>query len=260
MDALKESPPDRIVRLRCRVLPHLVADGPSQMALDHALLDSVDRNPASVVLRTYEWSVPTLSLGFFQSISDVDSSVRWKNFPVVRRPSGGGALFHHREVTYALVVPRFHPLACRPSALYRAVHSSIGERLRSLGLDARRRGEVAKNPEGKPFLCFLDQDSEDVIVNTVKVVGSAQRRRPSAVLQHGSILLGQSQHTPELLGLSELGITGISSAEWAHHLRIAIAESLGCEMVPDEVSENESEHAARLAAEHYRNRDWTARR
>ena len=260
MDVLKESDLNRDLKLTCRLLPHLVVDGASQMALDHALLDSVDANPSVMVFRTYEWNAPTLSLGYFQSISEPQSDPRWKNFPWVRRPSGGGALFHHRELTYALVVPRFHPLAGRPSALYRAVHSSIGERMRLRGLDAGRRGLVPKNLEARPFLCFQDRDPEDVVVNTVKIVGSAQRRRPSAILQHGSILLGQSEHAPELLGLIDLGITSISVEEWAHELQLAIGTVLSCQMVPDVVSEEESRHAIQLTAEVYRNRVWTARR
>ena len=74
----------------CRVLPHAVGDGPTNMALDEALLDSVGSDPAKAVLRTYEWTPPTLSLGYFQSIAEVETDPRWAGVPIVRRPTGGG--------------------------------------------------------------------------------------------------------------------------------------------------------------------------
>src|SRR6516162_5688804 len=109
----------------CRQLPHEQGDGPTNMALDEALLNSVAADPSMAVMRTYEWSVPTLSLGYFQSMEEVDSDPRWSSVPIVRRPSGGGALWHDLEVTYAVVVPGDHP-ATRPSrSLYRTIHQAI---------------------------------------------------------------------------------------------------------------------------------------
>ena len=99
--------------LRCRVLPHEVGDGPTNMATDEALLESVAAKASSAVVRTYSWSVPTLSLGYFQPIARAEAEPRWRGVPIVRRPSGGGALWHDREVTYAVVVPRSHPLSRR---------------------------------------------------------------------------------------------------------------------------------------------------
>src|SRR4051812_21709386 len=97
----------------CRVLPHQVADGPTNMGLDLALLNAVEAEPVGAVLRTYEWSEPTLSLGYFQKVEAARADPRWRDLPVVRRLSGGGALLHDREITYALVMPRSHPLAGR---------------------------------------------------------------------------------------------------------------------------------------------------
>src|SRR5947209_20176933 len=89
-----------------RVLPHESGDGPWNMALDEALLDSVAADPSRAVLRTYSWSVPTLSLGYFQRFAESQADPRWRSVPIVRRPTGGGALWHDREVTYAVVIPR----------------------------------------------------------------------------------------------------------------------------------------------------------
>jgi lipoate-protein ligase A len=103
--------------LTCRLLPHSNADGPVNMARDEAMLDHVSRYPEAAAFRTYGWTEPTLSLGYFQSVADLDSDPRWRTVPVVRRPTGGGAIWHDHEITYALAVPRTHPLSHRSREL-----------------------------------------------------------------------------------------------------------------------------------------------
>ncbi len=245
--------------MRCRVLPHEIADGPANMAIDQTLLDAVDAAPDAAILRTYGWSEPTLSLGYFQSMTDLESDPRWQTVPVVRRPTGGGALWHDRELTYALVVPRSHPLALRPSDLYRAVHAAIASWLRGLGLDARRRGSSSGEPS-RPFLCFLDQDPEDILLDGRKIVGSAQRRRPAAVLQHGALLLARSGTTPELPGLRELSGPDSAGRPWPELIARAIPTALGLDPHGSRLDASERATADRLAGEVYRDPTWTRRR
>jgi lipoate-protein ligase A len=237
------------------------------MAVDQALLESADAGPEDAWLRVYRWAVPTLSLGYFQAIAEVRESPRWAGLPVVRRPSGGGALLHDRELTYAVVVPRSHPLAARPAALYRAVHEAIAAWLRSLGWPAHRRsasGDAAAPPDGaaRPFLCFLDRDPEDVVVGGVKVVGGAQRRRPGAVLQHGALLLGTSTHAAELTGLLDLGAPTppVPETDVEPGLAAAVAGALGLAAEPEEWPGWLDGAAARWSAERYAAEAWTARR
>jgi lipoyl(octanoyl) transferase len=244
----------------CRVLPYEVRGGVENMALDHALLDSVDSNPVQAVLRTYGWSTPTLSLGYFQHIADARSQSRWAGVPIVRRPSGGGALWHDRELTYALVVPRSHRLAGRPSDLYRAVHAAIVELLCGVDVPAKRRGEDRAAESTRPFLCFLDRDPEDVLLAASKIVGSAQRRRPNAILQHGSLLLARSAATPELPGLDDLATGGSDPEVWHRRLEIALPRALELTPCPGTLANGEATRADRLARELYANRDWTERR
>jgi lipoate-protein ligase A len=242
----------------CRILPHEVLDGAANMALDEALLDAMDADPAAAVLRTYGWSEPTLSLGYFQPIARAEAEARWRGVPTVRRPTGGGALWHDRELTYALVVPRSHPLARRPADLYRAVHEAIAGALVGRGVAAARRGE---SPPGEhPFLCFADRDPEDVLCGGSKVVGSAQRRRPAAVLQHGALLLARSARAPELPGLAELAGVAPEAADWAGPLRARIVARLGLEGRPGQVTADERRRADALARDVYRNPAWTRRR
>src|SRR5947199_97360 len=90
--------------LSCDLFPFLTADGPTQMAADDALLEgtATSGRPA---LRFYAWDPPTLSLGYFQPAADRLADPRLAALPFVRRPTGGGAIVHHHELTYALALP-----------------------------------------------------------------------------------------------------------------------------------------------------------
>jgi lipoate-protein ligase A len=246
----------------CRILPHEAADGPMNMALDESLLASVAADPTRAALRTYTWTEPTLSLGYFQPLSLADAEPRWQGVPIIRRPTGGGALWHHREITYAVVIPKTHPLARRSTDLYRAVHAAIAGVFATIGLATGRRGaaEGGIREVPKPFLCFADRDPEDVVSGTVKLVGSAQRRRAGAVLQHGSILLARSPTTPELAGASDLAVSAVDPIQWSNWLLVAISEALGFERQEDSFSSKERNLAAELASGVYRDPAWTGKR
>jgi hypothetical protein len=148
----------------CLVLPHRPDDGPANMALDEALLDAVASRGDASYLRTYEWTVPTLSLGYFQRIDDVRSDPRWLGVPMVRRQTGGGAIWHHHEITYTLVVPASHPLARPSTCLYRAVHAAVSQALAGLGIRTKRRGDDPDRPDRDPkrsLLCFTEAHADD---------------------------------------------------------------------------------------------------
>jgi lipoyl(octanoyl) transferase len=231
------------------------------MARDEALLELVAADPAAAAFRTYGWTEPTLSLGYFQSIAEVEASPRWRSLPVVRRPTGGGALLHDQEVTYAIVLPRRHALYRQAGAMYAVVHAAILDLLAEQGIAARRRGD-SEPREGRPrpFLCFADRDPEDVVSGPTKLVGSAQRRRSGAVLQHGSVLLRASPITPELSGAAELGMPIDDPADWAAQFEQQILEALG--LVPMSTSWDEPllQRADEIERSVYRADSWTRRR
>ena len=238
----------------CRTLPHLVLEGPAQMALDHALLDAVDADPRSGYFRTYEWARPTLSLGCLQRWSEADE--RWRDVAVVRRPTGGGAIWHHHDLTYALILPRSRPDSDRAERLYATVHGAIRQALCDAGIASERCGVTdVRKVRDRPFLCFTDHHAEDIVISGLKVVGSAQRRRPSAVLQHGSLLLARSATTPELPGLRETASP--PTATLRDLLRRRVVEAL--ELTPREegIPPVLLDAAGRLTADVYSDRDWT---
>ena len=179
--------------------------GAANMAADAALLDAAAAGTAGG--RWYRWSEPTVSLGHFQKGAALDPATL-PPLPTVRRLSGGGAIVHHHEWTYALALPRTHPLAATPERLYEAVHGEVIAALDEVGVTARLRGSGGDGGE-EPTLCFLRSDPRDVVVADRdgawrKVVGSAQRRRKGAVLQHGSLLAATSPFAPAVSGLAEL--------------------------------------------------------
>jgi lipoate-protein ligase A len=232
------------------------------MAIDEALLESVARNPEAAVVRTYEWSTPTLSLGYFQSYRLPDAEPRWRDAAVVRRPTGGGAIWHDQEITYTVVIPRTHPLAHKSADLYRSIHSSLAVLLRDVGLTPKRRGEGedVASQTSRPLLCFLDKDPEDIVVGVHKLIGSAQRRRVGAVLQHGSILLSDSSRTPELPGVHDLAGRQRSREEWANSIMSILPQALGLSPCPSKLTFEERREADALAHVVYRSPTWNHRR
>jgi lipoyl(octanoyl) transferase len=245
----------------CHVYPYEIADGPGNMALDEALLDVVaGAGGPGAVLRTYGWSEPTLSLGYFQRLAQIRADSRWRSVAMVRRPTGGGAIWHHHEVTYALAVPFAHPLAQPSSRLYRAVHAALVGGLVDFGVRADRRGEVfspADCERSRPLLCFSDRSADDILFQGTKVVGSAQRRREGAVLQHGSFLLVRSCQTPELAGLCDVADLGADPREWSDRLAGWIGKAVGQHCVPVRVPEEIRVLARDREISRYRDPAWT---
>ena len=186
--------------------------GLMNMAIDDAMLEFADEHRA-VVLRVYRWSEPTLSLGYFQKISDRESHLPSSDLQMVRRATGGGAIVHHHDLTYSLAVPQSNSSVGAAPAIYAAVHEVFVEWIAELGLAARQWRETYNlqttgvHPTAfskSEFLCLHRRSDGDVVVGDHKVMGSAQRRGKAALLQHGSLLIAKSDHAPSLLGLQEL--------------------------------------------------------
>ena len=212
---------------KCQLIIDPPQRGSWNMAVDEWLLErAYEQN--LLTLRFYQWSEPTLSLGYFQSHADRALHEPSRQLPMVRRASGGGALVHDRELTYSLAVPAGHPLARDTQSLYDAAHITLVDSLNAklFGSSVQdKTGELYRcpqnvpGPQGEPFLCFLRRTKGDVVFakssqtcdklspDTHKICGSAQRKHRGAVLQHGGVLLSQSPHAPELPGLLQLGAT-----------------------------------------------------
>jgi lipoate-protein ligase A len=242
-----------------RVIHDEVLDGPTNMARDEALLTLVGAGDAPPTLRTYRWSGPTISLGYFQpyaAYAALDPPAG--GLPVVRRQTGGGAILHDRELTYSITLPLNHPLiAGNPNVLYELAHDTVIACLRSRGLEAHRGGETDGSGSARgPFFCFARRHRFDVLLGGDKLVGSAQRRTRHAVLQHGSIMFGrryeQQPHAvvPETVSLSHDSFRRLLAEAFARRAHLVAT--------PGEWRTLELARAAELSAK-YAGREWTRR-
>ena len=236
--------------------------GALNMARDHAL--ALDAPADRALIRLYRWERPTLSLG-----RNEPAGGRWDlgaierlGVDVVRRPTGGRAVLHARELTYAAVVP-VRALG-GPRCAYRWIHEQLARALASLGVEA----EIARDPEhatavdGGP--CFQVAAGGEVVVGGRKLVGSAQLRVGGTLLQHGSILIGDDQGM-----LDELGGGGSAESDRPAALDEVLGRPLAVGELEDAVLEAfgactldamPTTSAEIELTERYRSEAWTWRR
>lgn len=195
-------------------------DGAENMAMDDAMLQWCDIHQ-QVALRVYRWATPTLSLGYFQPWEEwlsykenfivpelvarglaQDSLER--HLSVVRRRTGGGAIVHHHDWTYALAVPWDQVRLGPTRNLYQWIHQGLVDWLNKIGFSAHMQPTSEPASKSAAFLCFKRRTEGDILVGNDKIIGSAQRRGKRSVLQHGSVLLNRSPFAQVLPGLGEL--------------------------------------------------------
>src|SRR5216684_7091332 len=175
-----------------RLLTDPPATGAWNMAVDEALLDGVAAGIAPPTLRFYQWAPPCLSLGYFQPFDVVDvAGCAALGVDVVRRPTGGRAILHDRELTYSMALPASvlgHDGGVLPS--YYRLSLALQDGLQRLGVGSTLAPESAGG--GSPVhgpVCFDRPSAYEILLQGRKLVGSAQMRRGGGILQHGSILI-----------------------------------------------------------------------
>ncbi len=175
-----------------RILIDGAADGATNMARDAALLDE-HRPGDPPVLRLYRWRPFAVSYGYHQSLEGFDAdAIAAAGYGLVRRPTGGRAILHADELTYAVV-------GTSPSELfgttlhqtYTRINEALVLFLRDLGLPADVSGGESRD-DARGMVCFKSAGRHEINVRGRKLVGSAQRRRGDVFLQHGSILAGSA--------------------------------------------------------------------
>lgn len=175
-----------------RILISAPLDGASNMALDEALMLRAARM-GEAVLRVYGWSRPTLSLGRNQTARDKYDieRARARGVDFVRRPTGGRAVLHHREVTYSVtaLVSLFGSLRESYGAINRLLIHGLG----LLGVDAGEAEPHGVTPRPGVSPCFMVPAKGEIVAEGRKLVGSAQVREGGVLLQHGSVLVDDDQ-------------------------------------------------------------------
>ena len=240
------------------------------MALDDALMARAARSGEST-FRVYTWSGPTLSFGRHQRAAGVydEGRLSAEGIAVVRRPTGGRALLHDREVTYSVAAPA-GPAASLAND-YLAINAILVGALRRLGVHATQAVSTARGMKPGTAPCFAEPAHGELVVNGRKLVGSAQWRDAGALLQHGSILLDDDQsRIPSLMlepaaappppaTLREILGTPPSFDEMANALREAVRVSLDRD-VAEMTFDADLQRVCADRVTHYQDPEWTWRR
>ncbi len=166
--------------------------GEINMERDLQIMQEVSSGQAPPTLRFYRWSPPALSLGFSQNVEKVadPDACRRLNIDIVRRPTGGRAVLHHRELTYSITVPEDHRLIPRGIiASYKFLSQGLLSAFKLLNIEASLAHGSKRGRKPVPGACFDSSSAYEIQVKGKKVIGSAQLRRGGVLLQHGSILL-----------------------------------------------------------------------
>lgn len=176
-----------------RLLPFSYLSAAENMATDEAVFIYSQTRQISPTIRFYSWLAPAISIGIFQQVNrDIDlAACRKMSLDIVRRPTGGKAVFHQHDLTYAVV--GFEQHDGFPSDIlgtYRIISQCLIRGLRNLGIETEMSGEIRKI-ENQPAeaLCFSSPTRYELLVKGRKICGSAQVRSRGTFLQHGSVLL-----------------------------------------------------------------------
>ena len=254
------------------------------MAVDEAILEAIGRNEVLPTLRLYRWDPPCLSLGYAQPSSDVNrhllASFGWD---LVRRPTGGKAILHIDELTYAVIGPNSESrLAGGVIESYQRLSTALLFALKLLGITAESLEPPGNLPEEGNHnpVCFEVPSHYEITYQKKKIIGSAQARRREGILQHGSLpLYGDiSRITQALIYSNDADrqiaaqrlLTRAVTVETALGYRIewetaaqafitAFQEVLDLTLVTGDLTPSEIRRATELDSRKYRHPDWTDR-
>ncbi len=268
-----------------RLLITPASHGAWNMSVDEAILESVGAGDAPPTLRLYAWQPACLSLGYGQRVRDADldglSSHGWD---IVRRPTGGRAILHVDELTYAVIAHSEHPLV-RGDILtsYERISKGLLAALERLAVPAVGESHYDRPAEGASPgpVCFEVPANWEITVDVKKLVGSAQVRRKNGVLQHGTLPLhGDLGRITRALAFPDSSArveaqdrlnARATTVERALGRRVdwdlavqafaqGFSTALGLNLSRGPLTDEERLRAEALCAEKYGNEAWTMRR
>jgi lipoate-protein ligase A len=263
-----------------RFLDTGVQDAALNMAIDESILMHHLQGAVKPTLRVFRWTQSSISLGRFQSIEREIESERCQELGValVRRPTGGRAVYHRDEFTYSIVIGKQYGVPAGVVAAYAYLAQGLLNALQCLGVQAVMSEEhVSKNPSAA---CFASSTQADLTAGGYKIIGSAQVWRDDALLQQGSLplddraaeffsLLRFPDDAARALALAQYQEktqplhTFAPSASWqqvADAFRSGFSAMLQAEFVPDALSQSEWELALQLVEEKYSKLEWRKER
>jgi lipoyl(octanoyl) transferase len=260
-----------------RLLVTPPAPGAWNMAADEALFLGRLRGESPPTLRFFAWDPPAVSLGYGQRLDGrIDlAAARALGVDVVRRLTGGSAILHEDaslELTYS-VVAAAGDFAGAEGLLdtYRWIGAALASGLRGLGAAVDMVAVQPSDPATMPAFCFARTGSFEIEARGRKIVGSAQRRRGTAFLQHGSVMLAADPARLSAVFPGEpdpfAGMTTLEAAvgrrpsfrETADALARGFRRAHGLVLERGDLSSAEREHADALARDKYGTEPWTRR-
>ena len=175
-----------------RLLLSEVHDGPMNMAIDQAIMESVAESKMPPTLRFYAWKPACLSLGYTQPFTDINTArLTERQWNVVRRITGGRAILHTDELTYSVAVPETDPIVEGDIvASYRRLSQALLAGLNQLGANVNADKRADGHASHKGPVCFEVPSHYEITAGGKKLLGSAQVRKIGMVMQHGSLPLG----------------------------------------------------------------------
>jgi lipoate-protein ligase A len=228
------------------------------MAVDDALLTLCGQGQSPPTLRLFSFRSPCLSLGRFQSAPP--DTCREPALEVVRRPTGGRAVLHRRDICYSVIAPADHPLVAGSiHQSYAKIARALAECLAILGLPSLEEAAVqGRLPEAD--WCFEAVAPHELALDGAKLVGSAQLRRDGILLQQGSIRLAHPDgEPPPTTSLEEALGRRVSRREIASALVEGFRRAWSVQFRRGRLTPEEEQLAQRLERETYANPAWTWR-
>jgi lipoate-protein ligase A len=258
------------------------AQGAWNMAVDEAILEFSRKVEQPTTLRLYAWTPPCLSLGYGQSYTDIDlDRLKSYGWDVVRRPTGGRAILHTDELTYAVIGSQEDPLLTGGVLeSYQRLSIALLEGLKRMEIKA---DAVAKNVAITESMmdnpvCFEVPSNYEITFKGKKLIGSAQARRKKSVLQHGSLPLSgdltrivqvlrypndssRKEAAERLLSHASTveSVLGFKGDWWiaSQAMISAFSSILGLNLIPGGLTSSEGRRALELYEQKYNHPSWT---
>jgi len=241
--------------MKCRLILSENYDPFFNMSFDYFFWKNCENKENFPVLRFYKWFPSSVSIGYNQGIENLlNIEFCEKNkIPIVRRPTGGSAIFHDIEITYSFCANlSHHKYFSMPSSTYFIISNSIIKGIEKLGVKLKLRGfSNGKEPSFTDLACFSLSSKYDIVYNDKKIVGSAQRRNRFSFLQHGSILIDIRKNLWENIFLKEVDfykigclkdlLKDINEKDLIEFLKDGFKEVLNFEIFEDELKKEEEE-------------------
>ncbi|MEA3560173.1 MAG: lipoate--protein ligase family protein [Candidatus Omnitrophota bacterium] len=258
-----------------RILMTGFNDASTNMAIDEAILKIYAQGAVVPTLRIYAWQPWAFSIGCFQDPErelDLDEC-RQFSVEFVRRMTGGGLVFHSRELTYSIVCSRQH-FRCGSliESSFKRICAFIIKTYQSLGLEPGFAVDQKRNKKGlgrKTAICFSGREKCDILVNNRKIGGNAQRRFRNVIFQHGFIPLElnldfaawflkgrEAGLKNNVISLSQALGRSIGFDELAFKLIDSFKKVNSLELVETDLSDEEKKLAEYLKKEKYSSPDW----